>query len=380
MQRLLHYTRYLTRQDSRRQVGSCVRGGMQRAPGAAWQWQWHHGRLRAEDKRARRASLRLSCLPFTQLLPALKQAEERRMRSMMDSQSGQRPFAGAHPTDATGAARARCCTAQLCCSAVARRPVGAKGCCWGSAASCNADLLPRRPGPLARAGQPPDFLRRGQPPPTYREREVEAEVASEAVVPGALRCVLRPTPQLSQHQAPSSAHPPSRSHCAPPTPNPEPAEDPWGLGPDDNTEAGMRRRLLEMMREGGCARPNEVLAAARRLFETGARAAGGREQTAEPSCSLRCVAGWTFAHPCAHECAAAAHCWCARGGLPGCPSPSRPAALRAPPQAWTRGAASAPQTSSPCAPAARAWWTPSAAAPCRRAPALPAGARAAALA
>ncbi len=102
------------------------------------------------------------------------------------------------------------------------------------------------------------------------------------------------------------------------------AEDPWGLGPDDNTEAGMRRvgavrvlrgavhgcacewptclkgnhqsslragicpfslpsalmrfmhcwplplqRLLEMMREGGCPRPNEVLSAAKRLFQDG---------------------------------------------------------------------------------------------------------------
>lgn len=65
--------------------------------------------------------------------------------------------------------------------------------------------------------------------PTPKERQVAAEVAAEAVRP----------------------------------------EDPWGLGPDDNTEAGMRRRLLEMMQEGGCPRPNEVLAAAKRLFQDG---------------------------------------------------------------------------------------------------------------
>ncbi|KAI7842179.1 hypothetical protein COHA_004200 [Chlorella ohadii] len=65
--------------------------------------------------------------------------------------------------------------------------------------------------------------------PTPKERQVAAEVAAEAANP----------------------------------------EDPWGLGPDDNTEAGMRRRLLEMMREGGCPRPNEVLSAAKRLFQDG---------------------------------------------------------------------------------------------------------------
>jgi hypothetical protein len=46
------------------------------------------------------------------------------------------------------------------------------------------------------------------------------------------------------------------------------------LGPDDDTEAGMRRRLLEMMREGGCPQPNNVLAAARRIFQDGEGAAG----------------------------------------------------------------------------------------------------------
>jgi hypothetical protein len=47
------------------------------------------------------------------------------------------------------------------------------------------------------------------------------------------------------------------------------AEDPWGLGPDDKTDAGMRRRMLQMLQEGGCRQPNEVLAAARRLFQDG---------------------------------------------------------------------------------------------------------------
>lgn len=56
-----------------------------------------------------------------------------------------------------------------------------------------------------------------------------------------------------------------------PAPLLSPTEDPWGLGPGDKTEAGMRRRLLELMREGGCRQPNEVLAAAKRLFEGGER-------------------------------------------------------------------------------------------------------------
>jgi hypothetical protein len=47
------------------------------------------------------------------------------------------------------------------------------------------------------------------------------------------------------------------------------AEDPWGLGPDDKTDAGMLRRMLQMLQEGGCRQPNEVLAAARRLFQDG---------------------------------------------------------------------------------------------------------------
>ncbi|EFN57831.1 hypothetical protein CHLNCDRAFT_143259 [Chlorella variabilis] len=73
-------------------------------------------------------------------------------------------------------------------------------------------------------GRPPDFLRR-EPPPTRKEAEVEEE-------------------------------------------------DPWGLGPDENSEAGMRRRLLEMMREGGCPQPDVVLAAARRIFQDGMDTAG----------------------------------------------------------------------------------------------------------
>jgi hypothetical protein len=36
------------------------------------------------------------------------------------------------------------------------------------------------------------------------------------------------------------------------------AEDPWGVGPGEDTEVGMRRRLLEMMKQGGCPQPNKV--------------------------------------------------------------------------------------------------------------------------
>lgn len=46
-------------------------------------------------------------------------------------------------------------------------------------------------------------------------------------------------------------------------------EDPWGLGADDTTKHGMKRRLLEMMREGGCQAPNQVLEAAKRIFAAG---------------------------------------------------------------------------------------------------------------
>lgn len=71
----------------------------------------------------------------------------------------------------------------------------------------------------------------------------------------------------------------------------------------------MRRRLLEMMREGGCPQPNDVLAAARRIFQDGEGAAGwgvpvwrwwserGTACTAQPvphhqvSC-VRAMQGW----------------------------------------------------------------------------------------
>ncbi|KAL4434176.1 hypothetical protein ABPG75_000617 [Micractinium tetrahymenae] len=128
MARLQYYTRYLTRQDSRRQ------------------------------------------------------AEERRMREMMDQGSTGRGGVS-YPTDTN----------------------------------------------VPPAGGMPGFLRR-DPGPTLKEREVEEEVReSQAVNP----------------------------------------EDPWGLGPAPASEAGMRQRLLEMMQEGGCARPNAVLEAARRLFHDG---------------------------------------------------------------------------------------------------------------
>lgn len=90
-----------------------------------------------------------------------------------------------------------------------------------------------------------------------------------------------------------------------------PADDPWGLGPDDNSEAGMRRRLLEMMREGGCPQPNAVLAAAKRLFQDGAycwHGSGVGRASAAPAASRApaacclihnptlahaCMQGWT---------------------------------------------------------------------------------------
>lgn len=78
-------------------------------------------------------------------------------------------------------------------------------------------------------GGMPGFLRRDQGP-TLREREVEEEVRES-----------------------QAANP----------------EDPWGLGAAPASEAGMQQRLEEMMREGGCARPNAVLEAARRLFRDG---------------------------------------------------------------------------------------------------------------
>ncbi|KAL4430133.1 hypothetical protein ABPG77_004915 [Micractinium sp. CCAP 211/92] len=85
------------------------------------------------------------------------------------------------------------------------------------------------PTDTTRSGGMPGFLRRDQGP-TLREREVEEEVRES-----------------------QAANP----------------EDPWGLGPAPASEAGMQQRLEEMMREGGCARPNAVLEAARRLFRDG---------------------------------------------------------------------------------------------------------------
>lgn len=57
----------------------------------------------------------------------------------------------------------------------------------------------------------------------------------------------------------------------------------------------MQQRLEEMMREGGCARPNAVLEAARRLFRDGATPQGRprRRSSAErglPGCgAARCL-------------------------------------------------------------------------------------------
>lgn len=90
-------------------------------------------------------------------------------------------------------------------------------------------------------GNMPEFLRRDSGP-TPKEREVEEEVRAS------------PTP-----------------------------EDPWGLGADENSEAGMQRRLLEMMREGGCPQPNAVLEAARRLFKGGESGIGAFEVRPRPA-------------------------------------------------------------------------------------------------
>lgn len=76
-------------------------------------------------------------------------------------------------------------------------------------------------------GEFPDYLQR-DPPPTPREREVAAEVEA-AVGP----------------------------------------DDPWGLGSLENTEQGSKRRLLEMIKEGGCERPEDVLQAATRMLSDG---------------------------------------------------------------------------------------------------------------
>lgn len=140
------------------------------------------------------------------------------MRSMMDSQSGQGAMARAHPTDATGAAAAVSLT--MCAELPACVQAG------GSSTRTSLCLPPH----LHPAGQPPDFLRRGQPAPTYREREVEAEVAAEAVAPGAL-------PRGARH-APPRLHPSVAGSSASLTPPPacphmttHPQRTPGGLAP-----------------------------------------------------------------------------------------------------------------------------------------------------
>ena len=52
-------------------------------------------------------------------------------------------------------------------------------------------------------------------------------------------------------------------------------------GGESGGEAGMKRRMLEMMREGGCRQPNEVLAAAKRMLADG-----------EAALKLSLTAGW----------------------------------------------------------------------------------------
>jgi pheromone shutdown protein TraB len=51
------------------------------------------------------------------------------------------------------------------------------------------------------------------------------------------------------------------------------AADPWGLGTssggEDGSESDVKERLLRMIREGGCPRPNAVLQAAQRLLHAG---------------------------------------------------------------------------------------------------------------
>ncbi|GAB4816787.1 hypothetical protein N2152v2_003833 [Parachlorella kessleri] len=76
-------------------------------------------------------------------------------------------------------------------------------------------------------GEWPDMLRRPAPP-TEKEKEVSAEVEAAG--------------------------------------NPD---DPWGLGSMDGTEQGSKRRLLELMREGGCDKPDQVLQAAMRMLKDG---------------------------------------------------------------------------------------------------------------
>ncbi|KAI3438880.1 hypothetical protein D9Q98_001295 [Chlorella vulgaris] len=86
-------------------------------------------------------------------------------------------------------------------------------------------------------GRQPDFMQR-EPPPTRKEMEVEEEVRQ------------------------------SRG-----------SEDPWGVGPGEDTEVGMRRRLLEMMKQGGCPQPNKVLEAAQRIFRDGMDPSGSIKPT-----------------------------------------------------------------------------------------------------
>ena len=74
------------------------------------------------------------------------------------------------------------------------------------------------------------------------------------------------------------------------------ADDSWGLGPDDNTEAGVRRRMLQMLQEGGCRQPNEVLAAARRLFQDGELGGMVGLALCGPACVGQAHVGTPLAH------------------------------------------------------------------------------------
>jgi hypothetical protein len=46
-------------------------------------------------------------------------------------------------------------------------------------------------------------------------------------------------------------------------------DNPWGLSDEDDTDSAMKARLLKLMQEGGCERPNQVLEAAQRLLRDG---------------------------------------------------------------------------------------------------------------
>lgn len=151
MRRLQWYTRHLLRQDSRRQV---PRGAL---PGPVCMCA------------AAVPPQPAMCQPPDSQHHASPQAEERRLRSMMDDTSGRPKFNS--PTNADGE---RC------------------GC--GAMRVLKAQLHPGRSlqrvqiTPIC-AGTPPDFLRR-EPPPTAREAEVAAEVAA-AVNPGTLAVLFR---------------------------------------------------------------------------------------------------------------------------------------------------------------------------------------------